>query len=453
MTAALQLQTRAHTSRVLGSWLASRDGGAARAFDPKDPHAGVCTRPAIQAQAENSLATNLTAQELASLFSSGNLSSSGVPVTQLSALRVAAVYACIDRIAGAIKSLPFSIFERLPSGPRAAEHDYHWLFNERASSEWSAADAWGALLGMKFLTGDGYAELLRPSISSNRVIGWQPLLNCQPFRDARTQTKLYRVTRLSGTQEVLDSADVIQLTSPGYDGLSSPSPITFAAQEAVGTALASQRWAGSFFKDGAAFDYALQTDASITKEQREAIQTALATRVAGSRLPLILANGLKPAQLTINPKDAEILESRKFSVEEICRIFGVPPFMIGHTEKASSWGTGMEQQGSNFVRYTLMPHLVQIAQEFNHKLWPARARYFVQHDTSALVKGDLKARWEAYRIGMGRAGEQPWITPQEVRTLENLGPLPEGASLEPAAANNTDPQGGQSAAPSDPAAG
>jgi HK97 family phage portal protein len=446
MTPVSTLNTSAHTSRVLAAWLAGREGAAARA----GLSAGAYTAP--RAQADNTVVTNLTAQELASLFGAHGLSSAGVAVNQQSALRVAAVYACIDRIAGAIKSLPFNVYERQDSGPREAKHDYHWMFNERASDDWSAADAWSAVIAQKFLGGDGYAELLRPSLSSSRVIGWQPLLQCSPFRDTRTGVKLYRVTRVNGTQEVLDSADVVQLTSPGYDGLTSLSPITYAAQEAVGTSLAGQRWAGSFFKDGAQFDYALQTENSINKEQREAIQLSLTTRAAGSRLPLILANGLKPAQLTINPKDAEILESRKFSVEEICRIFGVPPYMIGHTEKNSSWGAGMEQQGGNFVRYTLMPHLVQIGQEFNHRLWPARARYFVQHDTSALVRGDLKTRFEAYRIALGRAGEKPWMVAEEVRRIEALGDLPEGKSLE-ALPNTPDTEGGQSAAPSDPAAG
>jgi HK97 family phage portal protein len=141
-----------------------------------------------------------------------------------------------------------------------------------------------------------------------------------------------------------------------------------------------------------------------------------------SRAPLMLTGGLKPAQLTVNQKDAEVLATRLFTVEEICRIFGVPPHMVGHTDKTTSWGSGIEQQGIGFVRYTLQRHLTPIAQELNRKLWPTRSRYFVEHVTAALERGDLKSRYEAYRIAIGRAGEAAWIDEQEIRRLENMAP-------------------------------
>ena len=124
----------------------------------------------------------------------------------------------------------------------------------------------------------------------------------------------------------------------------------------------------------------------------------------------------------MSAKDAEIIASRMFGVQELCRIFGVPPHMVGHTEKSTSWGTGIEQQGMGFVRYTLQRHLTPIAQELNRKLWPTRAKYFVEHLTAALERGDLKTRYEAYRIAMGRAGEAPWIDANEVRRIENMPP-------------------------------
>ncbi len=113
------------------------------------------------------------------------------------------------------------------------------------------------------------------------------------------------------------------------------------------------------------------------------MRASLAAKANGSRAPLILSGGLEPAQLSINPKDAEILASRLFTVQEICRIFGVPPHMVGHTEKSTSWQSGLEAMGTGFVRYTLLPHLTQIAQEFNYKLWPQRSRYFLEHVTAA----------------------------------------------------------------------
>lgn len=412
MTAAvLDLTARRHQSRVLGQFLANRPGASERA--------------AVQAFGSNTTTSGLSYDDLIKLFSSANVGSSGIAVTPDTALRVSAVYGCVSRIAGAISTLPMGIFERLPGGERQpVEHDYHWMLNERACEEMSSADAWTYLISAKLFHGDGFAELLRPSIYSNRVIGWRPLdpRRVQPLRDSSTGQKYYVVQPEIGAAYTLDTADVVQITSLGYDGLCSPSPITYAAREVVSNALAAQQFSGKLFSEGATFDYALQTDQNLRPEQLKNLTDSLMARVRGSRAPLVLTGGLKPAALTILPKDAEILATRIFSVEEICRIFGVPPHLVGHTEKTSSWGTGMAEQGGNFVRYTLMSHLVQIAQEFNHRLWPTRQRYFVEHITAALEKGDTKSRFEGYRAALGRAGEQPFMHVDEIRRAENLPP-------------------------------
>lgn len=411
MAQLLDLQARRHDSRVLSQYLAGRPGAIERA--------------GVQAFGENSTTSGLSYNDVVNMLGSSGMASSGVAVTPDSALRVSAVYGCVSRIAGAISTLPLGIFERLPGGDRQpAEHDYHWMLNERACEEFSSAAAWTYLVSAKLFYGDGFAELLRPSPYSSRVTGWKPHhpMRVQPLRDPATGIKYFRIQPEVGPAYTLDAADMVQLPSLGYDGLTSPSPITYAAREAIGNALAAQQFSGKLFKEGATFDYALKTANKLDETQLKNLRDALLARVQGSRAPLILTGGLEPASLTINPKDAEILATRLFSVEEICRIFGVPPHLVGHTEKSSSWGTGMAEQGGNFVRYTLMSHLVQIAQEFNHRLWPARQRYFVEHITAALEKGDTKTRFEGYRAALGRAGEQPFMHVDEIRRAENLPP-------------------------------
>lgn len=216
---------------------------------------------------------------------------------------------------------------------------------------------------------------------------------------------------------------MIHLTSLGFDGLRSPSLITYAAREAIGTAIAGQKYTGRFFAGGASFDYALKTSAKLKQSQLDMLKASLLARLQnGGRGPLILDGGLEPAQLSVNSRDAEILATRLFTVEDICRFFGVPPHMVGHTEKQTSFGSGVEQQGIGFVRYTLERHLTPMAQELNRKLWPVRERYFVEHIRAALERADLKSRYEAYRIAMGRAGEMPWMDAAEVRRLENMPP-------------------------------
>lgn len=418
MTTILNLDTGAYRSRVLDTWLSGRDGGHERA--------------GLSNVAENGTESGMTADQFVTALGIGAATSAGVNVTRETAMRVSAVYACVSRVAGAIASMPVGIYERSDGDRRKArDHDYWWMFNEQACEGWSAYSAWEYVVSSKLFEGDGFARWIRPSPVSNRVIGWEPLhpRRVQPFFDTDGAV-YYRITPVRGAQYVLDASDVMHLPSLGFDGLTSPSPITYAAREAIGTATASQAWAGRFFSGGANFDFALKTGSNLQKGALDNLYKQLLARLSGnSRSPLILTGGLEPAQLSVNAKDAEVLSSRLFSVTEICSILGVPPHMIGHTEKTTSWGSGIEQQGLGFVRYTLMPHLVGIAQELNRKLWPSRERYFVEHVTAAMERGDVQARSTAYRAALGRAGEPAWMTVNEVRRAENMPPIEGGDTI------------------------
>lgn len=424
MSQLLNLQARNHRAGTLDAWLAGREGGLQRA--------GVTPSNVLRENGTQSL----TIEELTSLLGARSASAAGVSVTADSAMRVAAVYACVSLISGAISSLPFGIFERVGNSRNEAEHDYWWMLNESANEDMTAAVAWEYMVAARMFYGDAYALLLRPSPRSNRVIGWKPLhpLQVQPFRDEKTQIRYYRYQPDTGPQVVLDSADVVHHPSLGFDGLTSPSPVTYAAREAIGVALAGEHYSAKFFVDGGSFDYALKTASNLNKDQLNTLKASLVARTqfgGSNRSPLILSGGLEPAQLSVNPKDAEVLQTRLFSVEEICRIFGVPPHMVGHTAKSTSWGTGLAEQGSNFVRYCLRRHLAPIAQEWNRKLWPVRQRYFVEHLTEALESGDQKARFEGYRIALGRAGERAWMDVDEIRRKERMAPNPTLAAAAP----------------------
>jgi HK97 family phage portal protein len=384
---------------------------------------------------ENS-ASSATLSELTAMLGASSISASGASVTADSAMKVSAVYGCVSLIAGAIATLPLGVFERTAEGRDKADHPYWWLFNEQASEGWTSSAAIEYIISSKLFYGDGFGRLIRAK--GGRVLGWEPLhpLSVYPFRhDGKI---LYRVTKSGEPPYTLDSSDVLHLPSLGFDGLTSPSPITYAAREAIGTAISAQQFSGQFFAGGANFDYALKTATKLTAEQLTQLTASLRSRAQnGPRGPLILSGGLEPAQLSVNSKDAEILATRLFTVEEICRVFGVPPHMVGHTDKTTSWGSGIESQGIGFVRYTLQRHLTPMAQEVNRKLWPVRERYFVEHITAALERGDLKGRYEAYRIAMGRAGEMPFMDANEVRRLENMPPH-EDLQMNPGKADGKD---------------
>lgn len=422
MTQTMNLTARPQGSRVLGEWLSTREGAAERA--------------GIVALGENST-SSLTLSELTAMIGASAVSSSGASVTADTAMKVSAVYGCVSLIAGAISTLPLGVFQRTAEGRDKAEHPYWWLFNEQASEAWTSSAAIEYLISSKLFYGDGFGRLIR-SNRSNQVVGWEPLhpLSVQPFKhEGRV---LYRVTKSGDAPYTLDSSDMIHLPSLGFDGLTSPSPITYAAREAIGTAISAQQFSGQFFAGGANFDYALKTTSKLSAEQLAQLKASLLGRAQnGGRGPLILSGGLEPAQLSVNSKDAEILATRLFTVEEICRVFGVPPHMVGHTDKTTSWGSGIESQGIGFVRYTLQRHLTPMQQELNRKLWPVRERFFVEHITAALERGDLKGRYEAYRIALGRAGEMPFMEPDEVRRLENMPPN-ENLQINPGKADGKD---------------
>lgn len=417
----MTLSITKYRSHVLDSWLASRQGGPSRA--------------GVQAVLpENGALSNLTVDQLASMLGASTLTAAGVAVTPEIALRVSAVYACVSLVAGAVSSLPLPIYERgEEDARRRAKHDYWWFLNEQANEDCTAAAAMEYIVASKLFYGDGFARLLRPNPFTNRVIGWMPLhpSRVEPFRDGGML--LYRVTERDGKQTVYDKSDILHFPSLGFDGLRSPSPITYAARESIGTGLAAEEYSARFYSQGSTHDIALKSAKGLTPEQGEVLRASYLAKYGGgknSRVPLILTGGLEVEKLSITPHDASLLPTRQFTVEEICRVIGVPPFMVGATDKQSSWGTGVSVMGKGFVRFTLRTrHLTPIQQELNRKLWPNRERYFVEFNTNALERDDTKTRFESYRIALGRAGEPGFMTANEARRLENMEPITGGDAL------------------------
>ncbi len=380
---------------------------------------------ADRVQASNTSQQNLSAQELANMLTGGP--SATPAVTEATAMRVSAVYACVALIAGAISTLPMPVYQRTEQGRERTSHPYFWLLNESPNDEISAAVFWEYLVSSRLFYGDCFAEILRPSFRSSSVTGFMPHhpYRVLPFRDQR-MALWYRVTDLNGTVRTVHPADMIHVPSLGFDGLRSPSPITHAARQAVGTALSADEYNSRFFTNGARPDFALKAPGDISKEQAELLRSTWANRhggVANSHLPAVLTGGLEVEQLSLSAVDSQILATSMFQVEQIARVMGVPPHMIGHTDKSTSWGAGVENMGRGFVKFTLKRDLVKFEQEFNRKLWPIRERLFVRFDLADIERGDLKSENEALRIAIGRAGEPGWMTPDEVRREKNLAPM------------------------------
>ena len=374
-------------------------------------------------KAENSTTTNLTAQELVALMGGGIPGAEPV-VNTASAMRVSAVYACVSLIAGAISTLPLPIYKRTADGRERYDHEYWWLLNEQPNEDLSAAVFWEYMVAARLFHGDAFAEIKRENSRSNRITGFNPLhpSTVDPFR--KDKRLYYKVTE-DGKERVVNPADMLHVPSLGYDGLRSPSPITYAAKQAIGTALSANEFNAKFFTNGARPDFALTTPGNLNKEQAEIIRATWFDNHQGptkSHLPAVLTGDMKVQQLTLSAEDAQLLETCNFQIEEIARILGVPPHMIGHTDKTTSWGSGVENMGRGFVKFTLSRDLVKFEQELNRKLWPTRDKYFVEFNVAGLERGDLKSENEALRIALGRAGEPGWMTQDEVRKIKNLPP-------------------------------
>jgi HK97 family phage portal protein len=210
----------------------------------------------------------------------------------------------------------------------------------------------------------------------------------------------------------------------------------------AGIALAADQYSASFFKNGAKPDFAIEMVGNPNTEQVEEMRRVWTEKYGGvgkNHLPAILFGGSKIHELTINAEDAQLIATRQFQVEDIARIFGVPPHMIGHTTNTTSWGSGVENMGIAFVKYTLGRHLVKIEQEINRKSFPFGGAVFAEFNTAGLERGDYKTRNEGYRIALGRAGEPGWMTINQVRKLENMPPIEGGDELNKGEANAPQP--------------
>lgn len=408
----LNTTARPHTSRVLGAWLASRDGAMRRA--------GI--------EASTPLGDITPGSEMYDVLTGGyTVPGAGVQVNERTAMGVSAVYASVALIGGAIASLPFHLYKRQSIGRERMDSDLWWLFNEQPWPTWTAASAWSWTAQSIGLRGDGFWRIHRVTPWTNTIEGFEPWHPARTTVRREDDRNVYQYAQDDGSLLTLDQDDVLHFPGIGFDGLRSITPLRAALGNSAGIAHAADAFASAFFRNGARPDFALVTDATLKPEQMQQMRAAWADKHQGtfnSHNVAILHGGLKVQQLTMSAEDAQLLPIRRLQVEEIARYFGVPPHMIGYTEKATSWGSGVEQMSIGFVRYTLRRYLDSMAQEINRKVWPKSRLVYGEFLTDALLEGDAKAQAEYFSKALGGPGAQGWMTVNEVRRLKNLPSLP-----------------------------
>lgn len=362
--------------------------------------------------------------------------SAGAVVNEQTAMRVSAVYSCVSLIAGSIAQLPLPVYRMVNGSRERIDHSYWWLLNEQFAANWPAAAAWEFLFSQMLLRGDGIAYLVRNRAGAvTGVLPW-PRDRVEIKEQERSNPKEPRRLQYTFHDDkgyfTVDQADVLHFPGFGFNGIHGMSVIQWGARNGIGIAIQGDEHAGKFFSEGGKPEIALKVPGEMTLPQQEQFRDAWVAKYGGMqgnrRIPLILTEGLSIEELTMTAVDQQLLESRQWQVIDIARAFGVPPHMIGETTKSTSWGTGVEQLGIGFVKYTLGIHLKRAKNELNRKLWTT-AGTFTEHNVDGLMQGDSKAQAEYFAKALGGPGTQGWMYVNEVRRLKNLPPVAGGDDM------------------------
>lgn len=379
-------------------------------------------RAATQSDGGGTLIT--TAAALEEFLREGATTAAGAAVTAESAMRVAAVYACVRVIAGAIATLPLHIKRRVDARTREDASDTRlWQLIRRRPNGWQKPAQFRRMLQAHvLLKGNAYCLIVRSRGEATE------LLPLDPGRMKVTQnadlTLAYEYRRKDGGLTTFKQSEIFHLYCLTLDGFRGVTPIHYA-RETIGLSLAMEEQGASTFKNGIRVGAIIRHPQKLSPDARDNLKASLDQYRAGGEREgrfLVLEEGMEPAEIAMTAEDAQWIEARKFSRQDIAMFFGVPPHMIGDTEKSTSWGTGIEAQSAGFVAYTLEDHLTMWEEAITNDLTPAGGALYARFNRNALVKGDIKVRWEAYVKGL------QWgvYSPDEVRAKEDENPREDG---------------------------
>jgi HK97 family phage portal protein len=376
---------------------------------------------------------NRTAGSAYSFYMGG--SSSGKAVTERSAMQMTAVYSCVRILAEAIAGLPLHLYKYTENGgkEKAIDHPLYLLLHDEPNPEMSSFVFRETLMTHLLLWGNAYAQIIRNG--KGEVVALYPLMPNKMSVDRDEKGNLYysynrtedEAPTMKGSTVILRPEDVLHVPGLGFDGLVGYSPIAMA-KNAIGLAIATEEYGAKWFANGAAPSGVLEHPGTIKDPSR--VRDAWQSQFGGSSNSgkiAVLEEGMKYTPITIAPEQAQFLETRKFQINEIARIFRVPPHMVGDLEKSSF--SNIEQQSLEFVKYTLDPWVVRWEQSIMRRLLsPEEKRsYYVKFNLEGLLRGDYQSRMNGYAIGR----QNGWMSANDIRELENLDRIPaeEGGDL------------------------
>ena len=360
-------------------------------------------------------------------FFFGN-TTSGKAVTERSAMQMTAVYSCVRILAEAIAGLPLHLYRYNDKGgkEKAIDHSLYRVLHDEPNPEMSSFVFRETLMTHLLLWGNAYAQIVRNG--KGEVLGLYPLMPNKMRVDREADGKLwYTYTRsndetqtIKGSTVKMRPSDVLHIPGLGFDGLVGYSPIAMA-KNAIGMGIACEEYGARFFANGAAPSGGLEHPGTI-KDPQKVRESWNATFKGSSNAHKIavLEEGMKYTQIGISPEQAQFLETRKFQINEIARIFRVPPHMVGDLEKSSF--SNIEQQSLEFVKYTLDPWVIRWEQSLMRLLLSEdeKQEYFIKFNLEGLLRGDYQSRMNGYSI----ARQNGWMSANDIRELENLDRIP-----------------------------
>lgn len=371
--------------------------------------------------------TNRTAGSAYSFFMGG--SSSGKNVNERSAMQMTAVYACVRILSEAIAGLPLHLYRYSDEGSKekAVDNPLYFLLHDEPNPEMTSFVFRETLMTHLLLWGNAYAQIIRNGKGS--VIALYPLMpnKMEVDRDENGQI-IYKYNRSkdeANTKEegavILSASDVLHIPGLGFDGLVGYSPIAMA-KNAIGMAIACEEYGSKFFANGASPSGVLEHPGILKDPARVRDSwNAAYGGSANSHKVAVLEEGMKYTPISISPNEAQFLETRKFQINEIARIFRVPPHMVGDLEKSSF--SNIEQQSLEFVKYTLDPWVIRWEQSLSRALLTQdeKQTYFFKFNVDGLLRGDYQSRMNGYAVGR----QNGWMSANDIRELENMDRIPE----------------------------
>lgn len=356
-------------------------------------------------------------------------STAGKNVTERSSMQMTAVYSCVRVLAEAVAGLPLHLYKYTDSGgkDKALEHPLYFLLHDEPNPEMTSFVFRETLMTHLLLWGNAYAQLIRNG--RGEVVGIYPLMpNRISVNRDDSGNIYYKYLRsmedapLNKNNEViLLPSEVLHIPGLGFDGLVGYSPIAMA-KNAIGMAIACEEYGAKFFANGATPGGILEHPGVVKDPERvRASWNSAFGGSANANKVAVLEEGMKYTPISISPNEAQFLETRKFQINEIARIFRVPPHMVGDLEKSSF--SNIEQQSLEFVKYTLEPWLIRWEQSLVRSLiLPGdKGKYFIKFNVDGLLRGDYESRMNGYAT----ARQNGWMSANDIRALENLDQISE----------------------------